>query len=379
MGSDQTIKVCHLASGDLWAGAEVQVSIMCRHLAQRDDLDVRAIILNPGRLADELTAAGIPCTIIDESKHGFRELVDGVGRTLLDSPVDILHTHRYKENIIGAMVKRKCRIKRLVQTIHGMPEPFSGLVGLRAKVYGVLNSLAMRRFDMFVAVSYDIDEYMAKSWPDEKRTVVHNAVEADNTPPQRSREDVRAELGIPEDAVVVGSAGRMVPVKGYDLLLRAANRVMSDNPDVWLVLAGDGPLLDELKQTAVRYENGAKMILPGFRNDMTDVISSFDVLVMSSHHEGIPTVMLEAMAQGIPVVAMAVGGIPEVIEDGRSGVLVTAGSAEQLAMAVSDLLGDAPWLARIGRDGRARYTAEFTAEHQSGRLLKLYSRMLADR
>lgn len=372
MGSDQAITVCHLASGDLWAGAEIQASIMCRYLARRDDVNVRAILLNHGRLEDELKAAGIDCAVYDEATLNFSEILRSVEKDLKARPVAILHSHRYKENVIGALLKRKCGIRRLVETVHGRPEPFRGIAGLRSAVYGLFKFLARLRFDMLQSVSHDLDRHLARHISKKRRCVIHNAVDLEALTVSRSRQEIRAELGIPLDAIVLVSAARMVPVKALDQLIEAAEPVLAEYPNVWLLLAGDGPLFESVKAVARQSKQSDRIVMPGFRNDITDVLKASDVLVLSSLHEGIPTVLLEAMALELPVVTTAVGGIPEVVEHDKTALLTPPGDPDALASAISRLLTDTNLRLALVDRAQKRVLQNFTAEVQASRLAMAY-------
>ena len=127
------LAVCHIASGDLWAGAEAQIATLLRNLAARKELELCAILLNPGRLAREVQSIGIEVKVLPESQTGFFEIYSQAAGFLNNRGVRILHSHRYKENVLAAMLARRCRIPFVVRTQHGLPEPVKGIGHLKQR------------------------------------------------------------------------------------------------------------------------------------------------------------------------------------------------------------------------------------------------------
>ena len=373
MGTDQKVNVCHLASGDLWAGAEVQVYNIVSSLADLGGFNVSAIILNTGKLADKLTRAGIPISVIDESRHGFFDIVKQVKTHCRKNRIALLHTHRYKENIIGGMVKKAGCIEFLVQTVHGLPEPFSGLQKIKADVFNALNRHYTKKyFDRIQAVSSQIKSHFQEFIPEQKIRIVYNSINPDHIRFNRTKREILEELGIAPDAPVIGSVGRLVPIKAFDVLLRAAKRILESRPETRFIIVGDGPLRGELETLARELGLESAIIFTGYRNDALDVINSFSIFALSSHNEGVPTVVLEAMALNIPVVATAVGGVPEVIEDGRSGLLVSPGDPEAFARACLRLLNNPQEAERFRHDGQRAIEDKFTSRAQGSCVQDIY-------
>jgi glycosyltransferase involved in cell wall biosynthesis len=373
MGIDQKIKVCHLISGDLWAGAEVQACTLLTALKEEASLDLTAIVLNEGRLTGQLRAEGVETLVIDETRHGFGQIYKKLREELTDRKIDILHSHRYKENILAARLKKAGLTRYLVQTVHGTGERFKGLNRLKMKVYNYLNSRQTKAyFDRVIAVSKDIHGLYDNKLPKGRTVTIHNAVAAERLQPTRPVAEMRRELKIGSDSPVIGTAGRLVPVKGYDLFLEAARFIIEDKPEAVILIAGDGPLMGELKQraTALGIDNNVRFL--GFREDIVDILNCLDIFVMSSHHEGIPMVLLEAMALRKPVVSTAVGGVREVIKDNLSGLLVKPGDVKALALACLIVLNRPETRTSLSLGARKRIEEEFSVAVQKKRMLELY-------
>jgi len=376
VGSDQKIKVCHLISGDLWAGAEVQAFTLLKHLANFADIDLNAIVLNEGKLTDKLRHLGIEVLVIDESQHSFFQILRRAKSQLSERNVDIIHSHRRKENILAGLLKRGGYARYLVQTVHGAPEPFKGFEWLKESVYMSLDRyFTNRHFDHILPVSDDLGQMLQRYLRRGRITTIHNSVEVDQIVPRRSASEVRRDLGLDENQPVIGSAGRMVPIKGFDVFLRSARTILESRPKAAFLLAGDGPVFGDIKALADELGISDRIIFPGFRDDIVDVLNCLDIFVISSHHEGIPTVVLEAMALKKPVVSTAVGGINEIMDSGVSGLLVEPGDSQAIASACLNLLGDDSLRAKLGDSAREIVENRFSAGRQAGRVARIYHQL----
>jgi len=202
--------------------------------------------------------------------------------------------------------------------------------------------------------------------------VVPNGIADRRGRPARERAAIRREWGIADDAPVIGFVGRLAPIKGADLFLQTAVRLSREFPSLRAVLVGKGEQRGELEAYAAR-EGFSGVRFLGHRDDVGDVLTAIDVVLMPSRHEGLPLVLLEAMAAGRPIVATAVGGIPEVV-DGRSAWLVPPGSVDALTEATRTALTDpmrAAALAKTAQETVRRFTAEGMAE----RVIEVYRTM----
>jgi len=373
MGIDQKITVCHIASGDLWAGAEVQAYTLLSALKDEKEFAVLAVVLNEARLAEQLRAEGVETIVIDETQHSFRQILKALKEKLKSRHIDIIHSHRYKENILAAQLKKAGLARYLVQTVHGSGERFKGFSRLKMKIYSYLNKRQTRRyFDRVITVSDDILREYENKFPKGRAITVHNAVDIAHIRPTRTVAEIRRDLNIGLNSPVIGTAGRLVPVKGYDLFLEAARFIIEDKPQAVILIAGDGPLMEELKQKAISLGIDNNVRFLGFREDIIDILNCFDIFVMSSHHEGIPMVLLEAMALQKPVVSTAVGGVREVIEDNLSGLLVKPGDVRALALACLIVLNRPETRTKLSLGAQKRIDEEFSVTIQKKRILELY-------
>ncbi|MGE0406865.1 MAG: glycosyltransferase [Candidatus Korobacteraceae bacterium] len=369
--SKAVLSVCHMASGDLWAGAEVQVATLCRALANKSDASVCAIVLNEGRLTNELRAAGIEVLVVPEATLGLMDIFHKCCEFLRTRHIEVLHSHRYKEHLLAAMVARKLAIPFTVRTEHGLPEPFRGWKSLKlGAVLSADRTLTARTASRIVAVTEDIRRQLGGRVPDKKIAVVNNGIDLQGTASKLSNAEAKAKLGISPEAIVIGTAARLEPVKRMDLFVEACRHMLIFRPNAVFVVAGDGSQRAAIESLASELDLGASFRMLGMRGDIADVLRAMDVFVLSSDHEGLPTALLEAMYMGVPVVARAVGGIPEVIGASQTAELVS--SADPAAIAEGCLRAMAQDTPERRERARKRVQDHFSDEVMAEKMLSLY-------
>jgi glycosyltransferase involved in cell wall biosynthesis len=369
-----TLRVCHIISGDLWAGAETQLTGAITYLVQQPGVYVSAVLFNDGRLADELRRLDVDVTIIEESRTSLLGLFLGLRRTLREHPCTLVHVHKYKDGILGTLAARAAGVPLIVRTVHGHAEPEQGWRQLKARIYDGLDRFMQQYLDdLVIAVSQRMVETLWESgYPPTLVTCIHNGLDLSRIVATRDPNEVRRELGIDPAAPLIGTAGRLEPVKGHMHLVRIAKRLLQADDRIRILVAGDGPLHQQLTSAAALLHVGHACLFPGARRDIFDVVSALDIFVLPSQSEGLPMSLLEAMALGRPVVASDVGGIPEVIQHGINGLLVPSGDEDALARACLELLRNREYAARLG--ARARQTVEqsFSHERSGAALLNVY-------
>jgi glycosyltransferase involved in cell wall biosynthesis len=359
------IAVCHILSGDLWAGAEVMALRLIRELVKAPELSLSVVLLNEGRLSRELAALGIPITVLDERRENIPTLVVRLRKLFSNSPPAVVHSHRYKENFLAYLASRPGNSVRLVATQHGMPEIDGKGVGLKYRAATRLNfALLRKRFHRVVVVSREMREIFVRmlGFPEGKVHVIHNGVPFPATIPDRGK---RGEF-------VVGSSGRLTAVKDYPLMVEIARRVVGDSPDVRFELAGDGP---EGPSIARRIsECGLEQVfrIRGFVEDIESFYDGLDLYLNTSRHEGIPMALLEVMSLGIPVVAPDIGGIGEIVEDGVSGFLVPRRNPAIFAERCLRLRRDAAMRSRFSAAARKRVREHFSSERMAKEYMNIY-------
>ena len=331
------VRVLWLTKGLGPGGAEQLLVISARRL-DRALVAVRVAYLLPHKVAlvGELEAEGVPVACL-----GFRRTLDvrwlaGLRRSIVDDPVDIVHAHNpvmaVGARIVAHSLPRRLR-PRVVVTDHNV---WRGYMRVSRWADELTSRLDDARLTVSEAVRASLPGHIQR-----RSEVVLQGIEVERVRAQRAERDtVRAELGLDPNALVVGTVANLRVQKAYPDLLRAAREVVERQPGVRFVAVGQGPLEAEIRALHARLGLGDRLILLGHRADAVRIMGACDVFVLASHWEGLGVAVMEALALGLPVVATAVGGVPEVVEHGREGLLVPPERPSELAAALLTVLTD---------------------------------------
>ncbi len=355
-------RVCHIASGDVWGGLEAVVLSLLRAQQAAGAWAPALIVLNDGRLAGEARQLGIEVLVVDEAARGFRTLLGDVGNALARLRPQVVHTHRYKENLLSFLLARRYGA-RCVVTVHGFEPPAGRLARLKLELRErMLHRLGRIAGARSVAVS---EELRRRHRAD---VVVPNGI-ALRPPATRAAVD-----GAP---VTLGWIGRLVPVKGLDTLLDAfallaAGRTSRETP-LELLLVGGGPEREALASHAETLGIGDRVRFAGEVADIAPWLARMDAFVFPSLREGVPIALLEAMGAGVPVVVAAVGGIPDVIGPTDTGILVASRDPQVWAAAIRRTLEDPGAAAARGGRARERVRTHFSLDAMASAYASIYS------
>ena len=334
----ELIKALHIASGDLWAGAEVQLFTLVKTLNTKPDITVEVILLNHGRLEQELEKIGVNVTVLDEEKLNGVKILFRLISALRKIKPDVIHTHRVKENILGCVAALLVGNIPTLRTAHGAPEHKPAWHQIPKRAILFVDRLCGRFLQKkIIAVSYDLAEILKKNFPENKIKVIENGVDLITI----SSIERSVDLDInPESSYRIGMAGRLVPVKRVDIFIKAAAELLSNHPELNISfhIFGDGPLQTELTALNLKLNTEKEVCFEGHCENIQQELADLDVLLITSDHEGLPMVLLEAMALKTPVIAHAVGGIPKVLNQGECGSLVLKHQPSAYADAIYHLI-----------------------------------------
>lgn len=280
----------------------------------------------------------------------------------------VVHTHNELPLIYGAPAGKLARAV-VVHSKHG-------IVAVSSRAHW-LRRAAASAADRFVAVSTATAATARanRECAEDKLRVVINGTDLSRFPaPQGTREAIRRELGIPSEARVIITIGRLVKEKNHALLVRAVGPLLRD--DRRLVLVGDGPLRDDLRARVRQLQGSRYVHVTGARRDVPALLAAADAFVLSSDSEGLPIGLLEAMAAGLPVISTAVGGIPAAIRPGDTGLLVDAGDERALTAALQRVFDGDESLARMAERGREHALRTYSAERMASAYFSLYEECL---
>ena len=320
-----------------------------------------------GQLAAGVLERGLPIHS-RKRRGGFdASFVVWLARLLRRERIRILHGHNATAFFYGAAAVSLVPGTRFLYTEHdrAFPTPW--------RERG-LHAILARHVDAVVTVSSTLRDNLVRyeAFPPDRVIVIKNGVALQ--PPARARPAMRAALGLGERPTA-GIVARLAPVKNHELLLEAWKSVLDRCPDAVLLVVGNGSQEPRLRAQAEALGLGDSVRFLGFRLDIPDILQALDVFVLSSRSEGLSLTLLEAEAAGLPIVATRVGGNPEVVRDGESGILVPAGEPGPLAGALARLLQDPQLCARMGGLGRALYREQFTLEAMVRGYERVYRRL----
>jgi glycosyltransferase involved in cell wall biosynthesis len=285
---------------------------------------------------------------------------------------DILHAHDYKTNLLSIRLRRGTS-SRVVTTMHGY-----GIPTRRLSMYYLLDRWSLPRMDHVVAVSRDLrDKALRWGVSPSRCTIVDNAIDADLYRRSSDGQSIRQRLKLPTDRPIIGAVGRLTEVKGFEQLISAAHSLLADGLDLHLIIVGDGEQRPQLAGLISRLGCEDRIHLLGHRTDMIDLYHCMDVYALSSLREGLPNVVLEAMAMEVPVVATRVAGVPNVIEHERSGLIVDPGDVSQLAASIARLLRDPALRQRLAMNARATIEQRFSFAERMKKIRAIYDQVLS--
>lgn len=372
MRRDRRLRVVTLIDNpDITGGGErMAVTIAMRLDPARFDRILCATRSVPGATFDrELREAGI--RVISLRRHSKAQLWAWwpLVSFLRRERVDILHAHKFGSNVWGTVIGRLARVPVVIAHEQSWASAQFSLAGPSFRRF-MDREVIGRGVDVFFAVSRaDRRRMVEVEGVDPRRIcVLPNAVPS----PQPQGHDVRAELGIPRVAPIVGTVCQLRPEKALELLVSAAGLLRREFPDLRVLIAGEGVERGRL-EAQIRAEGLEQtVLLLGTRTDVPDVLVAVDVAVCCSDFEGTPLSVMEYMGAGKPVVASRVGGLPELIDDGVHGLLFEVRDVQGLARAIAELVRDPERRARMGDNGRKRQRQEFDLDGAVRRVEELY-------
>lgn len=286
--------------------------------------------------------------------------------------MEILCSHGFKANIVGALAKELAGIPQIAFCRGWTGE------SIKVRFYEFLDRRFLRLADRIVCVSQAQANYLGERRSRQSRiTVVHNAMLDEISDASRGdRAELKVSLGFPAGAKLIGAVGRLSPEKGQRYLVEATTKLVQQFTDLKVVLLGEGPERSNLEARIRQVGLQDVVLLAGFQKNVRDWMRAFDALANCSLTEGIPNAILEAMSAGTPVVATAVGGVPELIKDNDTGILVSPGDSEALASGLQEVLGDPEFSGRIGAAGQDWVRAHFSSAKQRNSLVTIYREVL---
>ena len=284
--------------------------------------------------------------------------------------VSVWHGHDYKTNALGLVLKRLWPM-RLVTTVHGWVQTGRG------PLYNRIDRLCLPWYERVVCVSDDLlAACLAAGVPAKNCVLLENGIDAAEYTRRRTVAEAKAALGLPAGGFVIGAVGRLSAEKGFDVLVRSVHALVSRGLDVRLVIVGEGGERAKLEGLIREFQLADRVRLAGWQTDVRSYFEAMDVYALSSRSEGLPNVLLEAMALEVPIVSTRVAGVPRLIQDGRNGLLVNPGDPDGLAAALTELLTNGARRDEFRAAGRRTVETRYSFATRMHRLKRLYDELL---
>jgi len=279
----------------------------------------------------------------------------------------IWHGHDYKTNLLGLLVRRTVPM-RLITTVHGWVKHT-----WKTPLYYAIDRQCLPRYDQVICVSQDLyEECLARGVPTHKCWHIPNAIDTQEFSRRRSPMASKQAHGVADNRLVIGAVGRLSAEKGFDYLIRAVSELVVEGFNIELWIAGEGDAERSLRQLTAELRIKERVKFLGFRSDTLALYHSMDVFALSSLREGLPNVLLEAMALEVPIVTTRVAGIPKLVTNDDNGLIVEPGSVSQLVEGLRRLLSSPDQRVRLGKRGRDTIEANYSFTHRMAKIAKIY-------
>jgi glycosyltransferase involved in cell wall biosynthesis len=312
----------------------------------------------------------------DFSKKLNFTLIQTLSRIIKKNEINVVHGQGVRAEFYARLASRLAGKSKYISTI-AMPVEGFDVGPIRKKIYSLFDRFSEKFVDRFLVVSDVLKDKMIRGHgiPAEKVIRIYNGIEVDHYLPQdqnESRERIQNEFKIKGDTLLIGAIGRLVWQKGFEHLVQAMPKVLSQSPQTKVLIVGEGPLRNKLEALAAKLKVKEYIIFTGFRGDVKEILSSIDILVIPSLLEGFPMITLEGMAMKKPIIATAIDGIKEQIINGQSGILIPPSDPDAIAKAILRLSTDKEFTQNLGSEGRSRVEKEFTVERMVSETEEVY-------
>lgn len=364
------VKVMHFISSGGLFGAE---NVLLNLAANMDKEIYHPIVaaIQDGRkanlqVAERARELKIPVKVFQSKGKIDFDTVNKLKRCLTAHKIDVLHTHNYKSDIIGALATRHLNVK-LIATAHGFTD-----INHKVSVYEKIDRMFLKKFFDGVVV---VSDSVMPDFP--QKMVIQNGIDVKRfQQTQKSRMEIRRQYGIQDDEIVIGTVARLSIEKNQKLLIAAADKVCKRNSKVKIMIVGDGPEEDLLKNAVKNLQLEKQIIFTGLMRNVAPFYKAFDIFTLTSLTEGVPMTVLEAMASGVTVVATRVGGIPQIISHGLSGLLVNSNDLDGLVSAFEKLVADESLRKKLANAGFCFVQQEYSIEQMTRLYSQVYQKAL---
>jgi len=369
------MKVLQVTKGSLMGGGEKHILTLLEGFKHRA-VDTTLAVFTEGPLSAAARELGTEVYVIPKKYRGDVSPLLELIHLIKDKQIDIVHTHLISGNLYGRFAGKLTRVKGIVSTLHHSDKEALGqfFLPFMQNLIFRLDLLMTILSDRIITPSADLKNLIIKHGVREDKIVpIPNAVNLQNT--KFSEEEIRScrqEMGLPPGEKLVGTVGRLVPVKNFGLFLRAARQVIDSGIEAKFVLIGDGPLREELQEMTNNLGLTHHVVFAGFRENVFKVLSMLDVFVLCSNSETFPLALIEAMALKKPVISTNVGGVSEIIDHKVNGLLCPPGDEYCLVNSIINLLNHEEKTKDLGIRAWEKVNNVFSMKAMIDKLLQVY-------
>ncbi|MBO5437065.1 MAG: glycosyltransferase family 4 protein [Thermoguttaceae bacterium] len=314
---------------------------------------------------------GCPMLSIDDCGLLDRSVSAKLLEICREKQIGIWHGHDYKSNYLGLML-RKHHPMKLITTVHGWVRHT-----WKTPVYYLVDKWCLSRYDHVICVSHDLYEQCLRLGVKKERcSLIENAIDTMQYTRTLKVEEAKEKLGFPKDRFVVGACGRLSPEKNFAGLIRVTAELLEEGFPISLFIAGDGPIREALQKQIHSTGHADQIRLLGFRDDIMTFYQGLDLFVLNSLREGLPNVVLEAMAYEVPVLSTRVAGVPRLITNGYDGVLIDMKNEVELKIRLKTLLEDPDYRRMIGENGNFTIKRQYSFGVRMKKIRDIYDQLL---
>jgi glycosyltransferase involved in cell wall biosynthesis len=372
------MRIMHIISGDLWAGAEVQVYHCINGLKSEFDISAFCVLFNHGQLEKALRQLCANVAVFDESVMSSAGIIWKMRQAMVSFKPDVIHVHHIKEHYVGyitrLLVGKRVPIVRTVHGLSAVSPNLSFVKRLRSTIVVAIDGVLKKYCTTaLIAVSKKLEIDLLGLNPKGEVVHIYNALNLGAFDIDRDKHDAVRKKYKTEDVFWIGTAVRLVKPKNIKMLIQAGLILAKEDLPFQISIFGDGPLKNELAEEIKKKGLNDKITLHGFKKNLKEEMAALDVFVLCSLHEGMPMALLEAMALGSLVVCTAVGGMKEIIDNGKNGILVPSQDVPELGKTFIELIKSGNRLETMRKNARLTIEQLFNIERATDSLYRLYA------
>jgi glycosyltransferase involved in cell wall biosynthesis len=369
------MKILHAIGGGEFGGAEQHILELLEILS-RHSVDPVVVCFYNATFAEELRKRNIRVIVLDTyGRFDFR-LIQGLARVFQEEKPDLIHSHGVKANFFCRLAARSLPRVPIITTIHSVlrydyPNPLAYFLASRMELW------TRKWNDHYIAISNSIKQSLeADGVKPQEITLIHHGIPIEEFQVEEETSAIRASLGVPEDAFVIGTVSRLVAVKGLTDLMQAFILLADEHPHIhWLVI-GDGPEKETLQAMAREANVDTRVHFAGFRQDVPRCLQAMDVFISPSYSEGLGLSLLEAMAAKKPVISTMVGGISDFLVDYLNGLVIPTKNPEEIKQNILILMEDESLRVKLAEAGHLTVKKEYTLTHMAMKTKELYRKLI---